>query len=85
MDVGLDRVNEVADAEEVPAPNLLLREMGEPDFDEIEPRRARGNEMEVEARMPLQPPLNRGMLMRGVVVDDGMQRRCRPACRRRAR
>ena len=31
-----------------------------------------GNEMEVEARMPLQPPLHRGMLMRGVVVDDGM-------------
>ena len=41
-------------------------------FDEIEPRRARGNEMEMDARMSQQPPLNRGMLMRGVVSADGM-------------
>ena len=31
-----------------------------------------GMQLEVEARMPLQPPLNRGMRMRGVGVDDGM-------------
>lgn len=72
MDVRVDRVDEIADTQKIAAANLLLGQVREPDFDEIQPGGAGRNEVEMEPRMPLQPPLNRGMLVRRVVVDDGM-------------
>src|ERR687891_712218 len=49
---------------------LLLRQRGEPSLDEVDPRRAGRGEMHVEARMPHQPPPNRGSLVGAVVVED---------------
>ena len=44
-----------------------------PAFDHIQPRTARGCEMQVESRMFLEPLRHVGVLVRGVVVDDQMQ------------
>ena len=60
------------DAEKVAAPHLLRGQVREPHLHEIQPRGTRGHKMQVEPRMPAEPPLNRRMLVRRVVVDDGM-------------
>ena len=48
----------------------LSRELREPTFDEVQPRRARRREMEVEPRVAQQPCLYSWGLVRGGVVQD---------------
>ena len=53
VNVRRDRVDEIGNVEEVPAPNLLLREMREPHFDQVQPRGTRRHEVQMEPRMVL--------------------------------
>ena len=55
------------------AADALVGDLTKPAFDQIQPGTAGGNEVHVEPRMPLQPPLDLGMLVRGVVVHDQVQ------------
>ncbi len=55
-----------------PAPQLFLRQQGEPTLHQIEPGSAGWREVHVEARSLEQPPSNHGGLMRAVVVEDEM-------------
>src|ERR1035441_10708073 len=48
----------------------LSRELREPTFDEVQPRRARRREVEVEPRVAQQPGLYSWGLVRGGVVQD---------------
>jgi len=72
VDVRRNRIDEIADAEEVPAPDLLFGQVREPDLDEIEPRGARRHEVQMKPWVALQPPRDRRMFVGTVVVDDGM-------------
>jgi len=51
----------------------LLVEFGEPAFNQIEPARTGGNEMQGKPRMPLEPALHARMAVRAVVVENQMQ------------
>src|ERR1035437_6646777 len=51
------------------AANLLRREFGEEALDEVQPRRARWREVQVEARMSDEPILDRRGLVGRVVVE----------------
>lgn len=55
-----------------PAPQLFLRQQGEPPLHQIEPGGAGRREVHMEARSLEQPPLDHGGLMRGIVVEDEM-------------
>ena len=55
-------------------PKALLRQLAEPAFDQVEPRGARGREMQLEARVGGQPLANRFVLVGSVVVQDYVQR-----------
>ena len=58
MVLGLDRIDDVADAQEILSPDLPLREVGELDFDEIELRGAGQHGVPViDARRRLYPPV----------------------------
>src|SRR5437867_1280868 len=50
--------------------NLLLRQGREPALDGIDPRAPRRGEVDMEARMPYQPAVDQGRLVRAGVVDD---------------
>ena len=67
-----DRANEIGDAAERAPTNPLAGDLGEPPFDQIEPRRARGNEVSVIARMGGEPGLDGRMRVGAVVVQDQM-------------
>ena len=62
VDEGVDRGDEVRDAAEDAPSETLLGELPEPALDEVEPRRARGREVEHEAGMLLQPGADDRML-----------------------
>ena len=51
----------------------LVRQFSKPAFHQIQSRAARGDEVHVEARMPLEPGLDLGVFVRGVVVRDQVQ------------
>ena len=48
-------------------------QLGEPAFDEVEPGRKGGGEVQVKAGMPEQPLLDRLGLVGGVVVQDQVE------------
>src|SRR5215469_8625858 len=73
FEILVDRLHQFFDAEKAAAPNPLLRELTQPTFDQIQPRRARRNEMEMEAPMASEPTLHLGVLVRAVVVHDQMK------------
>ena len=52
--------------------DLFVCQIGEPALDQVEPRCARGYEMQMETWMTQKPTLDRGRLMSGVVVQDQM-------------
>ena len=56
-----------------PATNLFGRQVAKDTFYQIEPRTAGRDEMHLDARVACQPPLDHGVLVRGVVVGDQMQ------------
>ena len=53
MDGGL----QIRDALEDAAPDTLAGDLGEEALDAVQPRRRCWNEVQLETRMPLQPPL----------------------------
>lgn len=55
-----------------PAADLLLGQHAEPALDQVDPGRPRGSEVPVEPRVPEEPAVDRGRLMRPVVVEDEM-------------
>ena len=64
---------QVGDALEDAAADPLAGDLGEEAFDEIEPRRRGGREMQTEPRMQRQPLLDVRMFVGGVVVHDYVQ------------
>ena len=68
--VSADRELELARAAGDASTQLLLRQGGEPSFDEVDPGRARRREVQMKAGMPGEPPVNRGRLVRAGVVED---------------
>ena len=65
--------NEIRHAFEHPASNPALRQFSKPPLDHIQPRRARGREMEMHAGVSFKPALHRRTFMRAVIVHDKMQ------------
>lgn len=49
---------------------LILGQRCEPAFDELDPRRARGREVQVESRVARPPSMDGGCLMRAGLVED---------------
>ena len=50
LDEVFDRLNQFGDAVKNAASNLLIGQLGEPALDQIEPRRTRGNEVQMKTR-----------------------------------
>lgn len=73
-DVRFNRLNQLRDAAEHPTADSFGCELSEEAFHQIEPGTARGREMHMEPGMPLQPRLDRGVFVRGIVIHDEMQR-----------
>src|SRR5665213_524071 len=73
-DVVGDRILELRDVMKAAAPELLGREIAEESLNHIEPRCARWREVDDEPRMLGEPGLHRGVLMRGVVILNQMNR-----------
>ena len=64
--------NEIGHAFEHSASNPALRQLSKPPLDHIQPRRARGREMEVHTGVSLEPALHRRTFMCAVIVHDEM-------------
>src|SRR5512145_566247 len=71
-EVSVDGCLEFASAAVDTAPELLLREQGEPALDQIDAGRALGGEVQMIAGALREPPLDQGRLVGRVVVDDEM-------------
>ena len=72
-DVLFNGLNQFRHAPEYASADPFGGQFAEEAFDQIEPRTARGRAMHVEPRMPLEPPLHRGVLVGRIIVDDEMQ------------
>src|SRR5262249_49345809 len=70
LDVPPDGQLEFAGATVNAAAQLLLGQGGEPTFDQVDPRAARGREVQVEARMAGEPAMDRRGLVRAGVVEN---------------
>ena len=57
----------------IPAAEPLLGGIAEEAFDHVKPRTARRSEVHKEPRVPGQPPLHLGVLVRGIVVCAQVQ------------
>ena len=71
--VGPDHVPERLGTSMHPVPQLFLGEQRKPTLHEIEPRATRRGEVHVDAGVPCQPPLDRGVFVGGIVSGDQMQ------------
>ena len=72
-EVAVDGDLQVGHTPEDAASDALAGDLGEEAFDEIQPRRRGGREMQTEPGMLREPPLHVRMLVGGVVVDHQMQ------------
>ena len=72
LEVTVDGGLEVGGGPEDAAPDALTGEFGEEAFDSIEPGAGFWGEVEGPTGMPVEPSLHLGMLVTGVIVDDGM-------------
>ena len=63
----------LCDAAERAASDAFSGDLGEEAFDHVEPGRRGRREVQMKARMRLEPAFDGGRLMRGIVVDDEMQ------------
>ena len=70
VDVGADGQDEFFQIAEDSAPQAILGQVAKKTFHHIQPRRARGSEVQMKARVPRQPALHFAVLMGGVVVAD---------------
>src|SRR5262249_8327662 len=69
-DVGHNRSFQGARADMRTAFDLFLAQQSEPALDEIQPRRTGRREMQVEARMPYEPAVNRWRFVGAVIVEN---------------
>lgn len=65
-----DCILQFCDAFERAAADALFSDLSEESLDHVQPGGRGRDEMEMEARMPLEPTRDRGGFMGGVVVDD---------------
>ena len=68
-----DGLLQFVDALEDAAADAFSGDLGKEALDHVEPRAGRGREVQMEARMPLEPALYRGGLVGGIIIDDQMQ------------
>ena len=61
------------DTVEVAPTDLFLRQFPEPPFHQIQPRRTRGGEVQLEPGMPRQPLSDLGLRVGPIVVDNQME------------
>ena len=73
VEIAHDGLLQFVDAFEDAAADALSGDLGKEPLDHVEPRAGRGREVQVKARVPLEPALYRGGLVSGIVVDDEMQ------------
>jgi len=73
MDVVLDGSPEFTDVAKTASANPLVRQVPKPPFHHIEPRTCGGDEVQLEARMPIHPVLHPRMFMGPIVVHNEMQ------------
>lgn len=69
LDVSEDRFAQLREARVRAALERLVGEYAEEALDEVQPRRIRRSEVELEPRVWSQPPLHHGGLVRGEVVQ----------------
>jgi len=69
-DVVLDSGDQFWNAGKNAATNPVLCDVAKEAFDHVEPRSTGRSEVHVDALIPRQPCLHRGVLVRGVVVSD---------------
>ena len=84
-DEAIDGGREIDDAFEDAVLEAPLGEDGEETLDGVEPTGRGGREMEAPAWMTPQPFDHLGVLVSGVVVEDGVGPSCRPGPRARRR
>ena len=63
VDVGADGQDEFFQIAEDSAPQAILGQVAKKTFHHIQPRRARGSEVQMKAWVPCQPALHFGVLM----------------------
>ena len=68
-----DGLLQFVDALEDATADALSGDLGKEPLDHVEPRARSGREVQVKARMPLEPALYRRGLVGGIIVDDEMQ------------
>src|SRR6478752_6159077 len=68
-----DGLLQFVDALEDAAADAFSGDPGKEALDHDEPRAGRRREVQMEARMPLEPALYRGGLVGGIIIDDQMQ------------
>ena len=73
VNVVLDRLFQLLHAAEDSVANTVAGNVAEPTFDDVQPRAAGRGKVHVKPLVTLQPVLNFGVLVRGIVVDDQMQ------------
>ena len=73
VNVVLDRLFQLLHAAEDSVANSIAGNVAEPAFDNVQPRTAGRGKVHVESLVALQPVLDFGMLVRGIVIDDQMQ------------
>ena len=78
-----DGLLQFIDALEDAAADAPSGDLGEEALDHVEPRAGSGREVQVKARMPLEPALYRRGLVGSITVDDEMQVRDLAGCVRR--
>ena len=78
--VVVDGDGEFGDTFEDTATNTVGGDFSEPTLNKIEPRRRGRNKVELKARMPGKPGLDRWMLVRRIIIGDAVNvqllRRC---------
>ena len=67
-----DRQFQLLHAAEDSVANSIAGNVAEPAFDNVQPRTAGRGKVHVESLVTLQPVLNFGVLVRGMVIDDQM-------------
>lgn len=73
FDIPRDGVNEFFHAADREALQLALAQLAEEALDQIEPGGRGRQEVEMDARMPVQPRLHLRVLVSGVVVQDEVE------------
>ena len=73
IDISSNGFDQLLDAPEHPAADPLVGDLAEPAFDQVQPRAARRDEVEVEPLVTLQLGLDLGVLMGRIVVDDKVE------------